>query len=243
MILFISRMKTINFVLITAAAILLAACVGQQNAMIILPDPTRAVFEQVRFQEMWEIVESQNGRPEEGVPEWVTFYLREGIAGLESLEQYREHYVFIGENRGTNFSALNRWANGFNEVYDFPRLLARRVENRLVAAASLYPDDEYGEFFESLIRLVSNSEFSGINREEIFWIRRMRLPNAEAEYDSPLTEVSAERYEFFILFTVEKDILQTQLRQLMAGVRTNRPPTRTQLVTINRIQNTFFEGF
>jgi hypothetical protein len=226
-------------------AVLFTACIGQKNGLILRPEPGREGTEQTGPKEIWQIIESQNGLPGNAIPEWVSLYLSEGIPGVEALDRYNSFYVFIGENRGSNLTALKQWAKGFNAAQDFPRLLAQRVENRLTASASLYPDDEYGEFFEKLMKQVSDAEYPAV-KEEHFWIKRMRIfdaveddPDALPERDDYLTE----RYEFFILLDIDKDSLQTQIRQITAGIKTDRPPTREQSAAINRVQSSFFTGF
>jgi hypothetical protein len=227
-------------------AVLFTACIGQRNGIILRPEPGQEGASQTGPQEIWQIIETQNGLPENGIPEWVSLYLNEGIPKVEALDQYNGKYVFIGENRGINLTALKQWSKGFSAAQDFPRLLAQRVENRLTASASLYPDDEYGEYFEKLMKQVSDAEYPAV-KEEHFWIKRMRIfdavveddPDALSERDDYLTE----RYEFFILLDIDKNSLQNQIRQITSGIKTDRPPTREQAAAINRVQSAFFTGF
>jgi hypothetical protein len=231
--------------LLIILTVLFTACVGQKDGIILRPEPGQEGTEQTGPQEIWHIIESQNGLPESGIPEWVNLYLSEGIPGLESLDQYNGKYVFIGKNLGSNLTALKQWSKGFSAAQDFPRLLAQRVENRLTASASLYPDDEYGEYFEKLIKQVSDAEYPAVKKEN-FWIKRIRIPDAvEDDTDSlPEQENSpTERYEFFILLDIDKDSLQNQIRQITAGIKTDRPPTREQAAAINKVQSSFFTGF
>jgi hypothetical protein len=237
--------KTVS-VLLISVAVLFTACIGQKNGMILRPELGPEGSSQTGPQEIWQIIETQNGLPGNGIPEWVSLYLNEGIPSLEALDRYGSFYVFIGGNRGSNLTALKQWAKSFSPAQDFPRLLAQRVENRLTASASLYPDDEYGEYFEKLMKQVSDAEYPAV-KEEQFWIKRMRIPDA-VEDDDPdaLSEQEpspTERYEFFILLNIDKDSLQNQIRRIMAGIKTDRPPTREQSAAINRVQNSFFTGF
>jgi hypothetical protein len=239
------QLKINASVLLIFLAVLFTACIGQKNGMILRPEPGPEGPSQTGPQEIWQIIETQNGLPANGIPEWVSLYLNEGIPGLEALDRYNGKYVFIGENRGSNLTALKQWAKGFSAVQDFPRLLAQRVENRLTASASLYPDDEYGEYFEKLMKQVSDAEYPAV-KEEHFWIKRMRIPDAVEDDPDSLSEQEnfpTERYEFFILLDIDKDSLQNQIRRITAGIRTDRPPTREQTAAINRVQSSFFTGF
>jgi hypothetical protein len=240
------QLKINASILLIILAVLFTACIGQKNGMILRPEPGPGGSSQTGPQEIWQIIETQNGLPGNGIPEWVSLYLNEGIPGLEALDRYNSFYVFIGENRAINLTALKQWAKGFSAAQDFPRLLAQRVENRLTASASLYPDDEYGEYFEKLMKQVADAEYPAV-KEEQFWIKRMRIPDAVEDDDPdalPEQDPSpTERYEFFILLDIDKDSLQNQIRRIMAGIKTDRPPTREQAAAISRVQNAFFTGF
>jgi hypothetical protein len=236
-------MKLNNFLLLLVT-FMLAACAGQRNRVILIPDPAELQQEQNDPFELWQIIESKGGPGDAGIPGWIRLYYNDKNHGLESLDQYYGRYIFAGENRGDNFNALNQWANGFTAEYDLPRLVAARVERRLVSSASLYPDDEYGQYFESLIKKISDGEYPGAVKEQIFWIKRNVIErDEERDADDELAEVIVERYEFLVILSIDREIMQQQLREIMSDIKTSVPPTRDQNARINRIRQTFFEGF
>ena len=111
---------------------------------------------------------------------------------------------------------------------------------------SLYPDDEYGEYFLGMITKVSDGEFPGAVKEQTFWVKRRIIPVEVEDGDDvppPETPLVTERYEYFIMISIDKEALQRQIRNIMAEVRTAVTVTREQSSAINRVQNTFFEGF
>jgi hypothetical protein len=234
------------------AAFLFTACTSSSKKIIFIPDPVQNnQQEQSGSSGSWQIIESQNGPGENGIPAWVRSYLDGGVRGIEALDTYHDKYVFIGKNRGDNFNALQQWANGFTVAQDLPRLIVRRVERRLVATAVLYPDDEYGEYYAYMIKRVSDEEYPGAVKEYVFWTKQTRIPS-EAEIEETadpetLTENVivdyADRYEFLILFTIDKDAFQAQIQNIMANIKTTTAPTRDQTTAINKIRLTFFEGF
>jgi hypothetical protein len=211
---------------------LFAACVNQNKKIVFHPEPPP---EQGRFSEPLDILESQNaGMP---LPEWVEAFLGGGIEAVEGMAQYQDSYVFIGKNRGANFKALQQWANVFSPVQDFPRLAVARIERRMLAAASLYPDDEYGDYFAALIKDASDAEYPQAVKGDIFWIKQ-RIETGGSE-EIQLEEV----YEFLVLISIDKTLLQSRVRELMAKAKPAIPPTRAQSAAINRVQQSFFEGF
>ena len=219
---------------------LFTACAGQQSRIIFHPD-TNNTEEQTGPNELWQIIDSQS-QPDR-IPEWVTLFLDGEARGyesrkVESLDEWSGKYVFVGENRGDNFNALMQWAVNLTAAQDLPRLIAQRAERRLIAAASLYPDDEYGEFFASMIRKIFDGEYPDSVKEQTFWVKRKLIPDNNAP-----PETAAERYEFLVLISIDRNILQKQIRDIMAAVKAAVPATKEQTAAINKVQNTFFEGF
>ncbi|MDR2575886.1 MAG: hypothetical protein LBC52_05520 [Treponema sp.] len=226
--------------------ILFAACTGQQKKVIFRPDAANNNQEQARLFDSWEIINSQNGQGSAGIPEWVRWYIDNEIKEIEALDRFSGKYIFVGDNGGGNFSALQQWANGYTVEQDLPRLITRRAERRLVSSASLYPDDEYGEYYEFLIRDISNGEYSSAVKEQTFWLKRRIVNSAETDdviNPQSKPDTAQERYEFLVLISVDKETLQKQIQGIMARIKTKIIPTKEQAAAIAKIKNTFFEGF
>jgi hypothetical protein len=206
------------------------ACTGEPAKIIIQPE-TKAPVQPRSGQVILDYQDAAGGRK---IPEWVTRFLDRGSQGVEELEYYRDSYAFVAANRGTNFKALGHWAAGFTTAQDFPRLAAVRMEERMLRTALLYPDDEYGEFFEALVKRASDTVYTGALKEDTFWIKQL-------SYQENVP--GREEYVFFVLVTMEKRELQTQVQALLAEISPITPPTREQAASINRLKETFFEGF
>ena len=220
-----------------AAVMLITACSSQPNKMIVRPDAPREPAQNI---EAWEIIESQNGGKNAPLPEWVNIYLNGNIHEIENIVLYKDKYVFIGENRGSNFTALRQWASSFTLEQDLSRLVAARIEKRMVSAAALYPDDEYGDYFEAFIKKAIDTEFSYAIIEDRFWIKRRILLKAVNADELPVIE---ERFEFYIMVSAGRITMQNRIRSVMESIKTPVPPTRDQAAAINRIKQTFFERF
>jgi len=227
-------------------SILFTACVVQDKKVIFRPDTVSTPQEQAKPFDSWEIINSQNGQGSANIPEWVRWHIDNDVNEIEALDRFSGKYIFIGENGGGNFSALQQWANGYTVEQDLPRLITKRAERRLVSSASLYPDDEYGEYYEFLIRDISNGEYSGAVKEQTFWLRRKILNNAETDgaiSTQSKPDAAQERYEFLVLISVDKETLQKQIQGIMTKIKTKIIPTKEQAAAVARIKNTFFEGF
>jgi hypothetical protein len=217
-----------------SGVLLFFSCAGEPPKIIIQPENSGKTSPS---REEYQILNYQGAEQGNRVPEWVSRYLAGGNRGVEGLELYQGSYVFVGTNRGTNFKALNHWAESFTVDQDFPRLAAVRIEARLIGAASLYPDDEYGEFFETLVKKAADAAYTGVIAESSFWILR-QYRQSDGEH-APLRD----QYDFFVLSSVEKSEFQAQALAIMADIKTTSPPTRDQAAAISRIRETFFADF
>lgn len=238
--------RAVSLLFFAAGPLVFCACVNQKK-IVFHPEP-QSGLKQTGTVGTGEIIESRNGPAGAPMPEWVNRFYHGGVRHVETLDIYRDKYVFIGENRGANLNALRQWAERFTAAQDFPRLAAARVESRLFAAASLYPDDEYGEFFEAVIKSVSDAEYPEAVKENSFWVKRRISGNDEAMpdlYETAETENTAgqEIYEFLVLISIDKIVLRDRIQEQMAKVQTNVSPTRDQAESINRVRQYFFEDF
>jgi len=226
---------------------LIFAVCGNQNKAVIRPAPVPAAIEdQTETVELAEIIETQDGPGSVNLPDWLGRYINGGIPEVESSSAWRDRYIFIGKTHGGNFNALRQWADGFSVSQDFPRLAAARIESRLIAAASLYPDDEYGEYFEALIKRASDADYPGAVKEAAYWVKTkaiQRQENDDADPDEIIEPLTVERYEFFVLISIDKAALQNCIRELMVSIKTSVAPTKAQEAAINRVQQSFFGGF
>jgi len=213
------------------------SCVGQNSALFIAA-PDFSVYENGKTINIGSIIETKDGTSAERMPEWLLAFINGGIEAVEMLDLYRDRYVFIGINEGDNFTALSKWADNFSAEHDFAVLAAIRIENRLILSAALYPDDEYGIFFERLVKSAYSAEYRGVVKEETYWIRT-RTNNQNGNLRSP----SSETYNFFVLLTVGRNTMQNIIRIMMSQVNNAVSPTSSQTISINRLRQTFFQGF
>ena len=241
------RSNSASFLTAVFFSILFTACTAPQKKVIFRPDTVNNPQVLPRPFDSWEIIESQNGKRASDIPEWARLYFNNAVNEIEAMDRFSGKYIFIGENGGDNFNALQQWANGFTVEQDLPRLVALRVEHRLVTSASLYPDDEYGEYYDFFIRAVSNGEFLKAEKEQAFWLKR-KITAGGAETDGitdprPNPDAARERYEFLVLVSVDRETLQKQIQGIMANIKIKIPPTKEQSAAITKIKNSIFEGF
>ncbi|MCL2185518.1 MAG: hypothetical protein FWB86_06665 [Treponema sp.] len=230
------------------------SCVGQNNSVFI-PEPDFSVYNNENKFEIGNIIEIKDRDAarrgfslEESLPVWLRTFINAGIAETEKNERFKDKYIFIANNRGTNFTALNKWAENFTAQQNFAALAAIRIEERLISSASLFPDDEYGDFFETFVKNAYNTEYQGVVKEETYWFRSI-IP-VQTEFEQTLFPVSEDEslnntavYNFFILLTIEKNAMRSIVARMMANSYNNENLNSTQIASIMRLRQSFFEGF
>jgi hypothetical protein len=217
---------------------ILFSCVSQ-TAPISFPIPDSGINRKTETFIIGNIIGTKNGAV--GLmPAWLRSFLDGGIEAVESLDAYSDQYIFIGINEGENITMLNKWTEYYTVTQDFPMLAAARIEKRMYLTTSLYPDDEYGAFYEAMMHNAYNAVYPGAEKKDVYWIKT----NTKNEN----TGESFENYVFFILITIEKEAMQSIIRNMITRTGTAVTMTTGQLTTgqsnsINRLRNTFFEGF
>ena len=213
--------------------IFLGACAGQERLLL---QPVPGYIDNVIHDNSLlfsDITETREGPGNAYIPNWLIEFINGGIEEVEKIDGFMDKYCFIGVNEGGNFEALSKWADNYSVIQDFPRLAAVRIEKRLISAASAYPDDEYGSFYEIMVKKAFDAEYTGAFLEDIFWIKR----NVNQEYSIGVT------YEFYIFIIIDKTSMQTIIRNMMTEALAVSAPTRAQNNAIKRLQQIFFVGF
>ena len=223
----------LHYVLIFLIALCLTVCAGQERLVFTPDSDYKDIFlHQNNLLEIENIIETKGGPGKENIPEWLINFINSGTEEVERMEFFTGQYCFIERTEGSNFDALNKWADHFSVFHDFPKLAGTRIERRMVSSASLYPDDEYGAFFEMMIKTAFAAEYSDDFFKDSFWIKK----------GTNLNEIGYI-YEFFIIISIDKEIMQTVINNIIDEVLTAVNPTRVQSSLIRRLQQTFFEEF
>jgi hypothetical protein len=225
--------KKIRPWLLTAALTLCAGCLNTPRA---LPGPAIIPIAPAPPVEPYTIEDHQGRETGDAIPEWVNRYLQGGIPLLEALAGYEERYLFVAHDQGTNLKALGQWVAGFRLAKDFSRLAAARVQARMTQAARGSPDGEYGRYFEQVIRASSDASYFGALREDDFWVYKQYQRESGGGTNPGM-------YEWYILISIDKVLLEHQITAILDQVTVDLPPTREQAAAILRLKENFYEEF
>jgi hypothetical protein len=215
-------------VLFIAGVVLFSGCKSQAKA-VKAPD-------YVEKTSAYEVVDHKTKSVGRDVPDWVTLYINDGVHGVESLPQYKDKYVFVGEDTGTNLNALRQWVSGFSVNQEISRLVSSRVQAKFAGAAAGSPEAAFGRYYENVVKTLGNARFSGARKETDFWIQKRY-------YKARSRAVDHEGYEFYVLVSIDKPLLEEAVNQALNGVESDEPLTREQKTAVDRVKEAFYEGF
>jgi hypothetical protein len=211
------------------------SCAARGN-LVVFPVPDKSLFESENSPEIANITESMNMEKEPYLPDWLTAFLGGGIDEAEKIEAYAGRYLFIAGNQGVNFAALNKWAENYSVWHDFPVLAAARIDRRMNASNAMYPDAEYGIFYETFVKNAYSGEYHGAVKEDTYWIKTKAAGGGE---NAALPEV----YNFYVLLSIDRAAMQAAVYNLFSQVFNSTAPAGAQAAAINRLRQNFFEGF
>jgi hypothetical protein len=199
--------------------------VQQQGS--VLPPPRTVPALQIR-----DYKNRENGA---ALAPWFRAYLEGGIGAAESLEPYRNSYLFVAVIRSPDLAVITQWVRNFSPEQDFSRLAAERIRTRLERDLSVSPANFYGANYTGILRAIYRTVFWGARKENDSWIFGSP-PGAEGE--PPL-------YWGFILVSIPRDTLEIQVHKLLGDLKNSneKTATKSQNEAFDAVRGRFFEGF
>lgn len=186
-----------------AAALVFSGCASKQED----PEP-----KELESQVKTEVLEHKGtALGVNQLPVWVETYISEGILAVEKLSSYDGSYCFIGEEAGSNLDALQVWVSSFDVPSEIAASVSTRVNALFTGAASGSPDGEYGTYFENIVKSTSSASYSGARKVNDWWILTRRYdPDQKKKYE--------DEYRCYVLYTIDKDLLDRQVLEMMDKV-------------------------
>ncbi|AEE16207.1 hypothetical protein [Treponema brennaborense] len=226
-----NRFTLISLSVVVAAVLSFAGCASKPEA--VEPEP-KELTSMVKT----EVVEHKGtalGITQ--LPIWVETYITTGILGLEKLPDYTGSYCFVGEQIGTNLNAVQTWASSFNVSREIATTVSSRVDALFTGAASGSPEGKYGTYFENVVKAAANANFSGARKINDWWVLVRR-------YDTDVKKKFTDEYRVYVLYTIEKDVLDQQVMSMIDKVASDSSVTDEQKSAINNVKKIMeSEGF
>jgi len=218
--------KVILIVSLVAASFAVMNCGGAPQKK---PDMKKVVAK-------FEVIEHKASSIGGDIPDWVTTYIYEGNTGVEAIAKYKDKFVFVGEDSGTNLNALRMWAQGFNVAQDLARLVSMRVQAKFAGAMAGSPDAEVGRYFENVVKNVADATITGARKDTDFWVYKRYFKDDGKTEDKVV-------YDYYVLTTIDREMLKKQLDAVISGAKAEKPLTKEQATAADRVKEAFYEGF
>ena len=183
----------------------------------------------------FSLADYKNKSIEEELPEWVFWYIYNGIRGIETMPQYQDRYIFVEEASGINKNALNQWMESYRTIQNFSRLVSSRVQARFINASGGDVDGTYGRYFEQVIREVSDTMYPEVWKDDDYWILKQYIME---ETD----EAIRDEYNFLILMSIDRRVLEERILRILYEQRNQGKRAREQNAAISRLIENFFSG-
>ncbi len=164
------------------------------------------------------------------LPIWVETYILEGITGLEDMSDFATDYCFVAETTSENLNAAQAWVEGFDMPQTIARNVSTRVEGTFSGAETGGAGDDYGTYFENVVKTMTETEFSGAKKENDWWVLTRRYDvDAKAKY--------VDEYRAFVLYTIPRDLLDQQVLSVIERIEEENTLSVTETETSDRVKN------
>jgi hypothetical protein len=156
-------------------------------------------------------------------PDWIKLYIANGISKVQAQSEFKNKYCVIGEETGVNKQFVLTWADNFSAQQRIGAMLrtniASEYQARVQGAAqttgvtgSSESTGTFDQQIDSIINVIVNVSYSGVQREADWWSLRRR-------YDPDKKDVYTDEYTAYVLYTIPKEELNRQVaRALETGV-------------------------
>ena len=172
------------------------------------------------------------------VPSWIMSYIEGGASAVEKLPEYKGKYVIIIDAEGQSKQGTQTAMDAMDAPVQIARYLSTRVQAKF-AGAQVGDRDQLEEYFENVVKTVSEARFSGFMAGPDWWVYlQYYKPGAKSK-----TEVDRRLYRVIKLYSIDQKILQTQLEKYLNDVEAAVAKTPEKQRAIDAVQSAFYEGF
>lgn len=175
-----------------------------------------------QLQSPWQVIDHQNLQLGGEIPGWVT----QDVGALEASSTFEGNYVFKVENFGGDLNGVKTQTNVNYVNTEVARIVQTRVEQKYVEAQ--VGDQDFVEaYFENLVQVLTSVDISGLRRYGEYWLLRVHR------------ETEEEQYAYYVLYTINKDVLDDQVTAAIEGAEAE---TEEEQTARDRVREIFANG-
>ncbi len=163
------------------------------------------------------------------IPKWVEAVLEGDNKGIaKSLKiDLKEYQIFVFSNQGNDLEFLKTWT----DQVDVQRQVANSFSMAVGQSANAVFQGSSGDetkkkmAIDQTIKALSAMEINGLLKESQYWIQ-FRKPKQGMKVTSKSPDSAFDYYyEYYVVFTMNRDIYDTQLDAALNGVEDNASET------------------
>jgi len=152
------------------------------------------------------------------IPPWLsTFIQRDGTRSVEELPDYKGKYVIIGQANGAGLQQVETWAKNFDAQQQIGATIETRVASIFKAHENLLPGDaDAKRKYDNAINTLVKATYTGAKQEADWWLHQKITEKGKKD--------SETRYTSFVLYTIDKSVLDQQIRDQIIKIKNNESP-------------------
>ena len=152
------------------------------------------------------------------IPPWLSTYIqRNGTRSVEELPDFKGKYVFIGWEVGHGLQSVVTWTNQFNIPQQLAAFIETRAASIFKAHENMLPGDaDSKRKYDNAINTLVKATFTGAKKEDDWWLHQKITEKGKKD--------SETRYTSFVLYTIDKSVLDQQIRDQIKKIRDNESP-------------------
>ena len=163
------------------------------------------------------------------IPSWVEAVLEGDNKSIaKSLKiDLKEQQIFVFSNQGTDLEFLKTWT----DQVDVQRQVANSFSMAVGQSANAVFQGASGDenkkkmAIDQTIKALSAMEINGLLKESQYWIQ-FRKPKQGVKVNKKSPDSAYEYYyEYYVVFTMNRDLYETQLEAALNGVEDNASET------------------
>lgn len=223
--------KILGILFVALAVIAISSCVSQPKPGEG-PKPAETVLTP-------DILEHKGTALGANVPAWTMAYIESGASGVEKLPEYKGKYVIVLDSEGQSKQGTIAAMDNLDAPVQIARYLSTRVQQKF-AGAQVGDRDQLQEYFENVVKTVSEAKFSGFATGPDWWVYlQYYKPGAKSK-----SEVDRRVYRVIKVYSIDAAILQQQLDKYLNDAEAKAvAKTPEKQRAIDAVQSAFYEGF
>lgn len=225
-------MKKILGVLMAVLVVFaIASCVSEPAPAAEAPKAQEAVLTP-------DVLEHKGTALGANVPAWTMAYIESGSTGVEKLPEYKGKYVIVLDSEGQSKQGVLTAMDNMDAPTQIARYLSTRVQQKF-AGAQVGDRDQLEEYFENVVKMVSEAKFSGFMAGPDWWVYlQYYKPGAKSK-----SEVERRVYRVIKVYSIDTAVLQKQLDKYLDDAKGTVAKTPEKERAIDAVQSAFYEGF